>query len=238
MKSYETIIPAASHWSIRVRRGMQMTLTDLKGGANVGMVFYNPENLLERYNAPDTLKAQHTFKLTKGHCLYSDMGRIFASIIEDTVGWHETVCGHSHASHIRAKWGERNYQKDHNHWLQNGYDATLVEMTKYGLSQADMCSNVNFFSKVSTSDQGLLSLNEGHSLSGSRITLRFEMDSLIMLHTCPHPLSQADEYPRHPVSVLLEKAIPVAENDLCRYACPENQRGFFNNDLYYLGVES
>jgi uncharacterized protein len=28
-------------------------------------------NLLERYNAPETLKRQHTFKLTAGHCLYS-----------------------------------------------------------------------------------------------------------------------------------------------------------------------
>ena len=43
----------------------RLTLTDVEGGANVGMLFYNPENLLERYNAPDTLKCQHTFKLTQ-----------------------------------------------------------------------------------------------------------------------------------------------------------------------------
>ena len=37
-------------------------------------------NPLERYNAPDTLKCQQTFRLTAGHCLYSDMGRIFCSV--------------------------------------------------------------------------------------------------------------------------------------------------------------
>ncbi|WP_156504564.1 DUF1989 domain-containing protein, partial [Oleiphilus sp. HI0066] len=94
--SYTTQIAEGSHWSFRLRKGTILRLTDLLGGANVGMLFYNPEDLLERYNAPDTLKCQHTFKLTKGNCLYSDMGRIFASIVEDSLGWHESVCGNSH----------------------------------------------------------------------------------------------------------------------------------------------
>lgn len=238
MKSYETIIPAASHWSLRVRRGTQMTLTDIKGDANVGMVFYNPENLLERYNAPDTLKGQHTFKLTKGHCLYSDMGRIFASITEDSVGWHETVTGNIHASHIVEKWGKRDYQNDRNEWMQNGHDAMLVEMAKYGLTQADITANLNLFSKVATDAEGNMSLVDGNSPAGSTLTLRFEMDTLVLLHTCPHPLSKAAHYPRKPVSILLEKAAPVADDDFCKMSRPENQRGFANNELYYFGVEA
>ncbi|GGN21239.1 MULTISPECIES: urea amidolyase associated protein UAAP1 [Marinomonas] len=238
MKKYKTLIPAASHWSLRVRRGMQMTLTDMEGDANVGMVFYNPENLLERYNAPDTLKGQHTFKLTKGHCLYSDMGRIFASIIEDTVGWHETVSGNSHASHIESKWGKRDYQNDRNDWMQNGHDAMLVEMAKYGLTKADIAANLNLFSRVCTDSEGVMSLVEGNSPAGSSVTLRFEMDTLVMLHTCPHPLSKATHYPRKPVAIVLEKAAPVAKDDFCKISRPENQRGFANNELYYFGAEA
>ena len=103
LNTYTTDIPGASHWSLRVRKGTLMRLTDLVGDANVGMLFYNPENLLERYNAPDTLKCQHTFKLTRGNCLYSDMGRIFASIVEDDLGWHESVCGNSNAASTRLE---------------------------------------------------------------------------------------------------------------------------------------
>lgn len=237
MKQYDTIIPAASHWSLRVRRGMQITLTDLEGGANVGMVFYNPENLLERYNAPDTLKCQHTFKLTKGHCLYSDMGRIFASIIDDSVGWHETVCGNSHASHIEKQWGKRDYQNDHNDWMQNGTAAFLVEMAKYGLTQADSTANINFFSKVMTDDEGNMFLSESHSQAGDRVTLRFEMDTLVMLHTCPHPLNTEKTYPKKSISMTIEKSAPVADDDFCKLSRPENARGFANNALYYLGAE-
>ena len=104
---YKTVLPPGAHWSLTVRKGMQMKLTDLEGGANVGMLLYNPVLLSEKYNAPDTLKCQHTFKLTKGHCLYSDMGRVFASIIDDTFGWHDSMCGNSHPEHIERLWGER-----------------------------------------------------------------------------------------------------------------------------------
>ena len=80
LSEYSTVLAPGTHWSVIVRRGVQMTVTDLSGGANVGMLFYNPTLLSERFNAPDTLKCQHTFKMTRGHCLYSDMGRVFASI--------------------------------------------------------------------------------------------------------------------------------------------------------------
>ena len=70
-------IDGGKHWSLALAAGTSMTLVDVGGGANVGMIFYNPHNLLERYNMPDTLKCQHTFKLTRGHCLYSDMGTDF-----------------------------------------------------------------------------------------------------------------------------------------------------------------
>jgi uncharacterized protein YcgI (DUF1989 family) len=43
-------------------------------------LFYNHEDRVERYNMPDTLKAQHTAFLTKGHVCYSDMGRVLCSI--------------------------------------------------------------------------------------------------------------------------------------------------------------
>lgn len=234
--NYQTVLPANSHWSLRMRKGSILRLTDTNGGSNLAMLFYNPENLLERYNAPDTLKCQHTFKLTEGHCLYSDMGRVFASVVNDTSGWHETVCGNSHAQHIEQRWGKRDYQADHNNWQQNGYDAFLVELAKYGLGRADMAANINWFSKVSADSQGQLQLEENYSRAGSEVVLRFEMDTLVMMHSCPHPLSQAELYPRYQVGIELGQAEEIKDDDLCRNSCDENQRGFRNNELYYLGV--
>lgn len=233
---YSYTVPPAGHWSFRIRRGMQLKLTDIEGGANVGMLFYNPEDLLEKYNAPDTLKCQHTFKLTRGNCLYSDMGRIFCSIIEDEFGWHDTVCGNITKDKVNSRWGELTYQQARNDWRLNGYNSFLVELAKYGLGARDMAANVNWFSKVQVDGEGDLGLDSSVNKAGSSITLRFEMDTLVILHTCPHPLNNAGEYPRKPVLCELSQAAPVYENDYCRNFRPENQRGFENNRLYYLGV--
>lgn len=234
---YTTKLRSGSHWSLRARRGSILRMTDVDGGANVGMLFYNPENLLERYNAPDTLKCQHTFKLSHGNCLYSDMGRVFASIVEDTLGWHETVSGNSHAQHVAARWGKRDYQRERNLWKQNGYDSFLVELAKYGLGKADMAANLNWFSKISVADSGEMSLDSAHAQAGSQVTLRFEMDTLVVLHTCPHPLDMSETYPRKMVRLELGTAAPVAEDDYCKNFRPENQRGFQNNALYHIGLE-
>ena len=149
-------INGGSHWSMVIAQGKALKLIDLYGGANIGMLFYNPRNTLERYNAPDTLKCQHTFKLTRGHCLYSDMGRIFCSIIDDECGWHDTVCGNANAELVAERWGKKSYQEARNQWHQNGYDAFLVELGKYGLGPRDMAANVNWFSQVRTDDDGQL----------------------------------------------------------------------------------
>jgi uncharacterized protein len=231
---YETLIEGGKHWSFTMRAGMQLRLIDLSGGANVGMLFYNPQNPLERYNAPDTLKCQHTFKLTKGHCLYSDMGRIFCSIIDDSVGWHDTVCGTSTRRLVAERWGERSYQQYRNDWTQNGHDAFLVEGAKYGLGRRDLAANINWFSKVYAAQDGALSFDAANSAAGAYVDLRFEMDSLVLLHTCPHPLSVSAQYPKSPVLVKFSKSQPVAADDFCLNSAPENVRGFANTDLYRL----
>ena len=235
---YQTHIPAGGHWSLRLKRGTVLRLTDIEGGANVGMLFYNPENLLERYNAPDSLKCQHTFLITKGHCLYSDMGRVFASVIEDTLGWHDSVCGNTHAEQVAERWGKRDYQTARNDWHQNGTDAFLVELTKYGLGRNDLASNLNWFSKVATDAKGNMSLATDFSTPGSQVTLRFEMDTLVVMHSCPHPLNKSETYPAKPVGIEIGIAAPVQEDDLCLNFCDENRRGFANNALYYLGVDN
>ncbi len=236
---YEDRLPGGTHWSIVMRRGTVLRLIDVTGGANVGMLFYNPHETLERYNAPDTLKCQHTFKLTKGHCLYSDMGRIFCSVIEDSLGWHDTIGGNLSDKKLTEKYHKKTYQQARNGWTLSGEHSFLVELAKHGLGKRDMAANVNFFSKVAADEEGKLIFIGDHSSAGSSVDLRFEMDTLVIMHTCPHPLNPAEEYPRKPIRYQIRKALPVADNDFCMNSCDENQRGFQNNTLYHLqGVQS
>lgn len=228
---YSDVLPGGKHWSLTMRRNHRLRLIDVEGGANVGMLFYNPVNLLERYNAPDTLKCQHTFKLTQGHCLYSDMGRVFCSIVADTAGWHDTVCGASTKEMIVKRWGHAPYQTHRNDWHQNGRDSFLVEAAKYGLSRRDLAANVNWFSKVTTDAAGAMSFDAAKA--GASVELRFEMDTLVLFHTCPHPLDPALTYPRKPVRFEILHGDPAEADDACRMSRPENTRGFDNNRIFH-----
>ncbi len=231
---YDEVIPGGAHWSLTMKAGLTLRLSDVEGGANVGMLFYNPLNLLERYNAPDTLKCQHTFKLTKGDCLYSDMGRIFCSIVEDTYGWHDTVCGNSTRHIVERRWGTKTYQEARNARTQNGLDSFLVEAAKYGLGKKDLAANVNWFSKVVPDDEGALAFVPNTSGTSAQVELRFEMDTLVLFHTCPHPLDLSPTFSPKPVRLEVFPAEPVSKNDFCRTSRAENGRGFENTELYRL----
>lgn len=231
---YEDRIEGGAHWSLLMRRGTILRLIDLEGGANVGMLFYNPLEKLERYNAPDTLKCQHTFKLTKGHCLYSDMGRIFCSITEDSLDWHDSVGGNLSEAKLQEKYAVKSYQEARNDWTLSGEHCFDVELAKYGLGSSDLAANLNLFSKVTVDEQGDMHFQPDHSKAGDSIDLRFEMDTLVILHTCPHPMNPSPEYPRKPVGYQIRKAEPVSADDLCMNSRPENIRGFQNNAIYHL----
>lgn len=232
---YQDTIPGGAHWSMLMRKGTRLRLIDEQGGANVGMLFYNPTNTLERYNAPDTLKCQHTFKLTQGHCLYSDMGRIFCSIVDDSVGWHDSIGANSTKKSVAERWGEHKYQDYRNDWTLNGHDCFLVELAKYGMNARDMAANLNLFSKISVDDDGNMHYTTDNSQAGDHIELRFEMDTLVVFHTCPHPLNPATEYPKKPVTYQIRKAETVRDDDECMNSRAENQRGFKNTELYNIG---
>src|SRR6202162_4325126 len=129
---WEETIHGGAAWSHVLKRGTALRITDLQDGANVGAVFYNSECPSERYNMPDTLKAQRTARLTKGFVLYSDMGRILCSITEDTTGWHDPIGGCSNAALVTERYGETSYQDSRNYYHKNARDSFLVELGKWG----------------------------------------------------------------------------------------------------------
>ena len=229
----ETVQPGAT-WSHVLKRGTALRITDLEGGANAGAIFYNFECPVERYNMPDTLKAQHIAHLTAGHVLYSDMGRVLCSVTEDTVGWHDPIAGCSNAALVAAKYGEARYQEYRNECHRNGLDGFLVELGKWGLGPRDLVSNVNFFSKVTVADDGSMHFRPGNSRAGDSVELRAEMNVLTVLNTCQHPLDSNLKYQPKPVKLTLRKVAPPGPDDPCRISRPENERGFILTERYFL----
>lgn len=231
-------IRGGGYWSMVMPRHTALRLTDPNGGANVAALFYNADQLTERYNMPDTLKAQHTAKLTAGHVLYSDMGRILCSITQDSLGWHDPIAGHNNAELVQAKYGEGHYQERRNDWFRNSHDLFLVELGKHGLGLRDLVPNANFFSKTVVQPDGSLTFAAGHSTPGSTLVLRMEMNVLVVLNTCQHPLDPNTAYAPQPVDLAIYRVPATAADDACRLSCSENGRGFLNNETYFFLLPS
>jgi urea carboxylase-associated protein 2 len=223
-----------AHWSGVLRRGNTLRLTDVAGRANVAALFFNLEERNERYNMPDTLKAQHTAYLTRGHALYSDMGRVLCSIPEDSCGWHDTVCGASHAAGIEAQYGEARYQQHRNAMYRNGQDSMEVELNKWGLGRRDMGANVNFFSKVRSDESGALTFDASQRQAGQYVDVRCEMNLLVVLATAPHPLDPSPVYQPGDVQMTVWRSGTAGADDTCRLHCAENGRGFINTERWFL----
>jgi uncharacterized protein len=231
---WEEVVPGGNHWSGLMRRGSALRLTDLAGGANCSALFYNAEDKLERYNMPDTLKTQHTAFLTAGNVFHSDMGRAMASIVADSVGWHDTICGVTDAAMIEAKYGKATFQTHRNDMFRNGKDGLLIELAKHGLGKRDLTPTVNFFSKVVPDDAGNLSFIANHCKAGSSVDIRFDMNVLVVLSTAPHPLDLKKTYAPSAVKLSAWHAGLAGADDVCRNSCEQNQRGFINTERYYL----
>jgi hypothetical protein len=231
---WQDTIHGGASWSLLLRRGNELRIEDNEGGANVAALFYNYECPVERYTMPDTLKAQHTAHLTRGFVLYSDMGRVLCSVTEDTRGWHDPLGGHNDAAAVRMKYGASTYQEDRNEWHRNTRDNFLAELGKHGLGLRDLSPNVNFFSKVVVQNDGSMEFIRGDSAPGDFVTLRAEMNLLVILDTGQHPLDPNPRYAPKPVRFSIRKAAPVAGDDLCRISRAENARGFINTERYFL----
>jgi len=230
------LVPGGNHWSGVTRRGTLLRVTDLEGCANCSLSLCSREEKSERLNIPDTLKGQHIARLTRGNVLYSDMGRVLASIVEDSVGWHDALCGAGDDAEMAARYGAKTYADARNEMFRSARGGLLLELGKWELGARDLGMTLNLFSKVVVEEDGRLTFVPNHSRAGDSVVLRFEMDCLLFLSTAPHRLDPRPDYAPTSVELRCERALPVAPDDECRTSCPQNARAFENTARLYAGA--
>lgn len=230
---WSEIVPGGGHWSWRMPRGSAIRFVALEDGPNVSAVLYSALEKLERYNMPDSLKAQHTAHYQAGHVLMSDMGRSLASVTADSLGWHDPLGALLDNERMAAKYGQRRYEDARNGMYRSGKDGLLIEIGKYGLSKRDLIAPVNLFSKVSVDAQGRFQFAPQHAKAGDFVELRFDMDVIFAISTAPHALDPNPVYAPKKVGLLAWRCGAAPANDACRAFRPENARALHNSDVLY-----
>jgi uncharacterized protein len=222
---HREVIPGGWYWITRVNRGEALRLLNSTGKSCISLLAWNSYDTSERLNYADTVKVQWAATLSKGRVILSDMGRVLFSIVEDTGAGHDALAGGSNAATNAAKYGEGAHR--------NTRDNFILAAGKLGLQRRDVHACISFFAPVSVGADGTFVWSENRRHAGDFIDLRAEMDLLVALSNCPHPLDPGKTYDAQPVEIIHHRAPPLADDDLCRTASAESARAFENNAFYF-----
>lgn len=215
-------LPSGWGASFLLAAGESLRIVNTQATPGISLLLFNAADPTERLNPGDTVKIQWSARLHKGKLLYSDMGRVLASITDDTCGAHDALTGGSTALTNSERYGDAH--------LRNTRDNFILLAAKHGLSKADIGPCLTLFAPVTVETGGAIRW-EGAPKAGDYVDLRAEMDVLLFLSNCPHPLAPGAYDPK-PVELLFWKSPPPSEDDFCRTASEEARRGFDNTDAY------
>jgi urea carboxylase-associated protein 2 len=210
-------LPGGAAWSLQVAKGRTITFTAEANRANVSLLVFAAAHRTDRMNVPDTLKAQYSACIKAPMVLMSDRGVGLASVTGSSLPWHDALCGHG-----LSGYGESSYGTDRNAWRRSARTGLLSELTKHGRSGADLHATVNLFSKAALDDAAGLSFVADHARAGDWVTLRSELDLLLVMSTAPHPLDPI--WQPADVRVELRRAAPVEADDPSRTFREESAR--------------
>jgi len=192
----EETIPAGKPWASIVEKGKILRIVDLMGHQGVDFLCYNADRTEERYHAPNTLKAARTLKLSKGHVLYSDEARPMFTLVADTYGRHDTICGCCSAPSNAMLYGVSDCPGCRENFLE--------ALSWHGLGRRDIVPNVNFFCKVPVSYDGKFEdtvFVPGQYHPGAYVDLRADMTAIAVISNCPQVNNPCNEGEPKPIQV-------------------------------------
>lgn len=191
----DDVIAAGGDWSGTVRRGQILRIVDLHGRQAVDFLCYSAAHPSERYNAADTMKINGSLFIEKGTKIFSDMGNVLFTVIEDTCGHHDTIGGCCSRESNQVRYGVKEGP--------NCRDNFLRALGRHGLGKKDIVANINFFMYVPIGSEGEMAIVDGLSKPGDHVDLRAEMDVLAVISNCPQINNPANAYNPTPIQVIV-----------------------------------
>ena len=193
----DEVVPARAPWSAVVPAGHVLSIVDLGGNQAVDCLLYHAHDTAERYSAADTIAAQGSLFLTTGSELRSCEGRALTTVVADDVGRHDTIGGACSKESNTLRYG---HHTRHQHACVENF---LREGAKWGLGKRDLVSNINWYMNVPVEEDGTLGIVDGLSAPGLTVSLRAEVDTLVLVSNCPQVNNPCNGFDPTPVRMIV-----------------------------------
>ena len=173
----DEVIPPGGYWHKRIPKGSVLRIVDVEGQQAVDALIYDAGDTSVRYNAANTMKLGGSVYVSKGFVLYDDLARPMMTLIEDTVGYHDTIGGNCSREINMLRYG-----KTAPNSCRDNFKRAMSEL---GMSQRDITANLNFFMYVPVDAKGHMAIKEGLSKPGDYVDLKSERDVIFVVSNCP-----------------------------------------------------
>lgn len=197
---FSEVVPAGDYFLKVVKAGQTFRILDLEGNQAADTLFYNANDVSERYSAMDTIREQGNVYLTAGTKLLSNLGNEMLTIVADTCGRHDTLGG---ACATESNTVRYDLEKRCMHACRDSWMLAVAEHEELGLTKRDITHNINFFMNVPVTAQGGLTFADGISAPGKYVEMTAAMDVIVLISNCPQLNNPCNGYNPTPVEVLI-----------------------------------
>ncbi len=198
--TYRQVVAAGDYFLKTVAKGHTFRILDLEGNQAADTLFYNANDVSERYSAMDTIREQGNVYLTAGTKLLSDRGNEMLTIVADTCGRHDTLGGAcaTESNTVRYALDKRCMHACRDSWM-----LAIAEHESLGLSKRDITHNINFFMNVPVTAEGGLTFEDGISGAGKYVEMTTAMDVIVLISNCPQLNNPCNGYNPTPIEILV-----------------------------------
>ncbi|MGY4708919.1 DUF1989 domain-containing protein [Mycolicibacterium sp. CBM1] len=204
-------VPAESYTTRVLGRGTRVRFSDPDGGACAHLLLFRADASWERLNVADTMKVPWQAYLGVGHPLLSDQGRLLATIVADSSGQHDMLCGLPAA----------------------GRQQMLLAAMKHGMDVRDVAPSAALLKGVRVEDTGALTYT-GSAGPGAAIDLLIHLPVIVAVVNTAHPLDP------QPAVTELDIVAWRADDELTYPVNddPEYFRALFNTEATWAAAQS
>jgi hypothetical protein len=191
----------AGDYFIRViQKGQTIRIVDLKGNQAADTLFFNADDVGERYSLTDTIREQGNIYLTAGTLLKTNENNDLLEITADTCGRHDTVGGACSSESNTVRY---DLQKRHMHSCRDSWMLAIQEHESFQLNKDDITHNINFFMNVPITEDGGLTFEDSISAPGKYVELKAHMNVLVLLSNCPQLNNPCNGYNPTPIEIII-----------------------------------
>lgn len=203
-------VPAESYVSRVLGRGTRLRLSDPDGGACAHLLLFRAEASWERLNVADTMKVPWQAYLGVGHPLLSDQGRLLATVVADTSGHHDLLCG----------------------LAPEGQQKMLLAAAKHGMDIRDIAPSATLLKGVRVEESGACAFT-GSAGPGAAVELLIHLPVVVALVNTAHPLDP------QPATTGLDIVAWRADEELSVpvNTDPEYSRALFNTESTWAAAQ-